>query len=265
MTVTEGFGETMNGSLSLHARPMATLMLVCPVCGSDAADTIGVTGILADPLSAAVVMRCDDCATAYLSPTPSPSAEPPRKPADAAAVRRLIHRWTNGVQATSRILVIDDAASAPESGRYDFILLPRTLESADHPGALLTHARSLLAKGGQVIVNLGNAASSCFTVFGGRHWSGYQDPGVLQQLTPAAMQCLSASAGLRISRLETRFASDCWLRSTRNWLQDWGAGDLLIGLFTGPWIVPQLIAMLLEAQAVARGRGALLGVVLELQ
>jgi hypothetical protein len=243
---------------------MTTLMLLCPVCGSDAADTIGVTGKLTDPLIASVVMRCDDCATAYLSPAPSPPAETAQKSEDSPAVRRLIHRWTNAVRTTSTILVIDDAASAPKSGSYDFILLPGTLECAHHPGALLGHARSLLVKGGKVIVILGNAASSCFTVFGGRHWTGYQNPGVRQQLTPAAMQILSASAGLQIAKLETRFASEDWLRSTRNWLQDWGVGGLLTGLLTGPWILPQLAAMLFEAQAVARGRGASLVAELEL-
>jgi hypothetical protein len=243
---------------------MMTLLLLCPVCRSDAADTLGVTGKLSDPLDATVVMRCEDCATAYLSPAPSPPAGPTRQPADAAVIRRLLGHWTNGVRAESRILVIDDAATVPESGRYDFILLPGSLESADDPSALLGHARSLLVERGEIIVILGNAASSCFTVFGGRHWDGYQNAGVRQQLTPTAMQRLSASAGLRIARLETRFVSGGWLRSTRNWLQDWGAGRALIGLLTGPWILPQFVAMLLEAQAVARGRGASLGAVLVL-
>ncbi len=243
---------------------MTTLMLLCPVCGSDAADTLGVTGKLSDPLDATVVMRCDDCATAYLSPAPLPPAAPARPLADAAATRRLLGHWAKGVGVESRILVIDDAATVPESGHYDFILLPGSLESADDPNALLGHVRGLLAERGEIIVTLGNAASSCFTIFGGRHWDGYQNPGVRQQLTPKAMRRLSASAGLRIARLETRFGSRSWLRSTRNWLQDWGAGRALVGLLTGPWVLPQLAAMLLEAQAVARGRGASLGAVLVL-
>ncbi len=233
-------------------------MLLCPVCGSDAADTLGVTGRLADPLDAVVVMRCESCATAYLSPAPSQPAGPARQSADSTATRRLIRRWAKGAHAASNVLVIDDSNSAPGTGPYEVILLPETLESSVHPAALLGQARKQLAASGRAIVMLGNAASSCFAVFGGRHWSGYQNPGVRQQLTSAALRRLCDIAGFRVARLETLFASDCWLDSTRNWLRDWGAGRALTFLLTGPWLVPQVVAALLEALAVARGRGALL-------
>ncbi len=245
-------------------KPMSTLLLLCPVCGSDAADTLGVTGRLEDPLDATVVMLCDDCGTAYLSPAPSLPAAATDRAADSPEASRQIRRWTKGTKPTSSILVIDERTPVPETGRFDVILLPGTLETADDPAVVLGQVRGLLAADGKVMVILNNAGSSCFTLFGGRHWSGYQRPGVRQQLTPAALQRLTKNAGLRTTRLGTRFASEGWLNATRNWLRDWGAGRALTGLLTGPWLLPQLIATLLEVQALARGRGALLTAELEL-
>jgi hypothetical protein len=94
---------------------------------------------------------------------------PARNFADSPVARRWIHRWTKGAQDASTILVIDDAGSISASGPYDIILLPATLESSEHPAQLLEKARKLLATSGKTIVILGNAASSCFAVFGGRH------------------------------------------------------------------------------------------------
>ncbi len=245
-------------------KPMSTLLLLCPVCGSDAADTLGVSGRLEDPLDATVVMRCDDCGSAYFSPAPTPPAAPTNQPADWPEARRRIRRWTKGAKPTSNFFVIDEGTPIPQTGHFDQILLPGTLETADDPAALLGQVRGLLAADGKVTVILNNAASSCFSLFGGRHWNGYQRPGVRQQLTPTALRRLSENAGLRTKMLGSRFASQGWLIATRNWLRDWGAGRALTGLLTGPWILPQLIATLLEVQALARGRGALLVAELEL-
>ena len=166
--------------------------------------------------------------------------------------------------AASRILVIDDAATVPESGRYDFILLPGSLESADDPTALLGHARSLLVERGEIIVTLGNAASSCFTVFGGRHWDGYQNPGVRQQLTPKPCSASRQvpDCELQDSRPGSRAGAGCARRATG--CRTGALAGRLSACSPARWILPQLAAMLLEAQALARGRGASLGAVLVL-
>jgi ubiquinone/menaquinone biosynthesis C-methylase UbiE len=165
--------------------------------------------------------------------------------------------------AGSKVLHIDGSTSPPESGSYDLILMTRSLESAVDPSALLRHASRLLSDRGRAVVVGRNADSSCFTVFGGRHWSGYQFPGTRQQLTPDSLRRATANAGLRVEHLRTRFASNVWLRSTANWLQDWGAGPAIVSLFTGRWLVPQMVSALLETLAVARGRGSLLVVELK--
>lgn len=285
----------------MEAEDSRTLMLRCPTCGSDAADTLGVTGDVNGSPEAAVVMRCEECSTVYLSPAPIEHAgSPPRLPA-SALTRRRIHRWTRGLPPGARILCVDGPtgeyraalsragdrgwviesmdlaqrsaelgtagvaireASAgdglPEPGAYDLILLPRSLESALDPSALLTRVAGLLASGGRVVAIVNNAGSSCFAAFGGRHWSGYQYPNTRQHLTPQALRWLGSSVGLRIRELDTVFAPDTWLASMANWLRDWGASDGVIRLLSGRWLVPAAMTAILEGIAAMRGRGSLL-------
>lgn len=248
----------MDGSRLSPVEPSWTLMLRCPVCASDAADTLGVTGSLGGSLDATVVMRCEDCTAVYLSPaTSGPAATPPAS-ADIPFTPRRLRRWARGLPAGAKILRADATARLPESGTYDLILLSRSLESADDPGARLRQAAGLLAPAGRVVVFAGNAASSCFAVFGGRHWNGYQLPQTRQQFTPEALRRLCANAGLRVAMQTTASAADAWLHSTANWLRDWSARPALVRLFTGRWLLPRAVAALLDGLAVARGRGALL-------
>ncbi|MGH8196968.1 MAG: methyltransferase domain-containing protein [Steroidobacteraceae bacterium] len=151
----------------------------------------------------------------------------------------------------------------PESGGYDLILLSRYLESADDPSAALRRAAGLLAPGGRAVVIGSNAASSCFALFGGRHWNGYQFPQTRLQLTPAALRRASTNAGLRIIKIATESDAQAWLHSTANWLHDWDLSPALVHLLTGRWLLPQAVAALLEGLAAARGRAALLVAQLE--
>ncbi len=253
----------MPGSSPDEAARVQTLMLLCPVCQSDAGDTLGVTGTLKESLTATVVLRCDECGTVYLSPAmPALGITPPQSP-DSIMTRRRLRRMARGVAKNASVFQVDRNESFPETGSFDLILLNGSLETAECPRAQLRRARHLLAAGGRAIVIAGNAASSCFSVFGGRHWNGYQFPGTRQQLTPNALHRLCENSGLRVRHLATGFASDAWLRSTANWLRDWGAREALVGLFTGPWLLPQAMAAGLEAIAVGRGRGSLLVAELE--
>jgi hypothetical protein len=156
------------------------------------------------------------------------------------------------------VICIDAPPDLPQDGGYDLVALDQALERARDPAALLHSAVRLLSRGGRILVICANVRSSCFAVFGGRHWSGYAIAGARQQLTAEAVRRLCAGAGLRAERLRTRFAAKAWLESTRSWLRDWGAGSLLVSIVTGRWAVPAAIASLIEAIAVVRGRGALL-------
>jgi hypothetical protein len=226
------------------------------VCGSDGGDTLGVTGALAETAEASVVMRCDDCRAVYLSPAGDAAAD--GAPREVSAARRLAGRFAGGGVPAERILPVEDGAAMPASGRYERVLLLHALESAAEPARLLARAASLLDAGGRVVVVAANAGSSCFAVFGGRHWCGYAPRGTRQQLTAEALNALAGRAGLRIARMATAWQAAAWLQSTERWLRDWGAGKWLIGLATGKWLLPQACAALLETIAVLRGRGALL-------
>lgn len=280
----------MDGITLLQAEPTPTLMLRCPTCASDAADTLGVTGSLDGSLDATVVMFCEACSTVYLSPVEVETAgSPPSIPVTALTLRR-IDRWARDLPPAARMLCVDRGAAehlrvllqaagqdwiidgtdldnrscvASTTSRYHLILLPHSLESARDSNALLGQVANLLTEGGRIVVIVSNAGSSCFAAFGGRHWSGYQFPKTRQHFTPKALHTLGENSGLRVKELETLFALEPWLTSFANWLRDWGASNAAIRLFTGRWVVPQAVTSILEGIAAIRGRGSLLVAQLE--
>lgn len=279
----------MDGMSLSAAERLQTLALRCPICASDAADTLGVTGSFRVAADACVVMQCQECTTVYLSPVPVDGPVlPPGFPA-AVLTRRRVERWTRGLPPSARILCFDggiaerlsshartrgrswvvesaDQASASLSAaRYDLILLANALEAARDPGRFLRQAASRLADGGRIIAVVHNAGSAAFGSFGGRHWSGYRFPGSRQCFTPAALGRLAGHAGLRLMVGQTLFHPQAWLESTDNWLRDWGTGVGTRRLFTGRWLVPRAISCLVEVVAAMRGRGSMLAARLEMQ
>jgi len=254
---------------AVDGRPAtATLMIHCPVCGSDGGETLGVTGAVDPALQSAVVMACERCDTVYLSPPPERSASVDADAETDSVYARSIRRLKQGMPANSRVFCAGaDPRSLlsrdPGAGRFDRILLPLALESADDPAVMLAHAVSLLEAGGQADVLVGNASSTCFRLFGGRHWYGYRYPRVRQCFRAEGIRVLAARQGLGVSGTRTLFAPGAWLASARNWLRDWGAGRFLTALLTGPWGVPWLVASLIESVALLRGRGSVLVVHLQ--
>ena len=128
---------------------------------------------------------------------------------------------------------------------------------------MLAHAASLLEAGGQVDVLIGNNNSTCFSIFGGRHWFGYRYPQVRQSFRTEGIGTLAVGRGLQVADSQTLFVPGAWLVSARNWLRDWGAGRFATALVTGPWGVPWVVAALIESVAVLRGRGSVLVVHLQ--
>ena len=236
----------------------ATLMLDCPVCRSDSADTLGVAGGGEGEPDAAVVMRCEECESVYLTPPrgPQPGGQG-REPQRISSARQL-RRWTRGFADAANMARITSSGELPAGGSYDFIALDFALECALDPGKLLSAAAKLLSAEGRIFVIADNARSSCFTVFGGRHWSGYASGCVRQQLTARSIARLCATSSLHASRVSSRFAAAAWLDSASSWLRDWGAGSGLTAVLAGRWPVPMIVAGALEAFAVFRGRGAVL-------
>ena len=235
-----------------------TLILDCPVCRSDSADTLGVAGGGEGEPDAAVVMRCEECESVYLTPPrkPQPGGHG-REPQRLSSARQL-RRWTRGLADAAGMARITSSGALPAGGSYDLIALDFALESALNPGELLSAVAKLLSAKGRIFVIADNARSSCFTVFGGRHWSGYASGSVRQQLTDRSIARLCAQSSLHASRVSSRFAAAAWLDSARSWLRDWGAGSGLAAVLAGRWPVPVIVAGAFEAFAVFRGRGTVL-------
>ncbi len=79
-----------------------------------------------------------------------------------------------------------------------------------------------------------------------------------QHFSPRALNGLAENAGLHVTETQTLFAPEFWLESTANWLRDWEAGNGMIRLFTGRWIVPRAVTSAIEGVAAIRGRASLL-------
>ncbi len=242
----------------------ATLMMLCPVCGSDGGETLGVTGAFGGSLAAAVVMQCEDCGTVYLAPPYEKGQGSADATRDAVAVfERVIDRQKLEVSAGYHFMLAptDEAellARCPEGQCFDHILLPLALESSSSPAQLLQRLRRMLKDDGTVDVVVGNVRSSCFEVFGGRHWFAYRFPGSRQHFSIRGIERLAEQAGFKVTGSRTVSAPEAWLQSVRNWLADWRASKLTTKLMTGGWVVPAAVAYLIEAVAAARGKGAIL-------
>ncbi len=245
-----------------------TLMIRCPACESDIAETLGVTGPFDQSLKSTVVMRCGDCATVYLSPPPvSDDGDHAAGRAAINAFDAAIRHQKSRVSAGARFyctlpeqLEIDCDAVA---GHLDHLLLPLSPESSARPEALLRNAALLLDDGGKLDLVLANVDSSCFRTFGGRHWFAYRFPGTRQQFGVCGISRVADKAGFRVAKSTTFAAPAAWLLSTRNWLVDWRASKFTIALLTGRWVVPWIVAWLLERIALLRGRASILVVRLE--
>lgn len=237
-----------------------TLIMLCPVCESDAAETLGVTGAMDRSPDATVIMQCGDCDTVYLSPPPSSAGSD-----DDSTLRRVYEPVINDVKQSvpaNRTFVSADTTESSILGRsgeqIDRIALPLTLESSADPKALLEHARGLLADGGQLQIVVGNVGSSCFRAFRGRHWCGYRYPAANQYFALRSIEDAAKRAQLRVSSSRTAASAHAWLLSLRNLLEDWNAPRVVVALLTGRWLIPWAVASLVESVAAMRGRGAVL-------
>jgi len=246
-----------------------TLIIICPICQSDDGDTLGVTGAMDGSLASTVVMQCGSCQSVYLSPPPDRQARDGAHDETRTRVfDRAIGRLKKNIPTDTTFVSADTSGIAllerdPDAGRFGLILLPLTLESAGAPGELLSHAAKLLDENGRIELVVGNVGSSCFRYYRGRHWCGYRYPRTRQQLSAKGIALLAERAGLRVSEQRSSAAPAAWLISTRNWLEDWGAKRIVVGLLTGPWLVPWLVAALFEGIATLRRRGAVLSLRLE--
>lgn len=237
------------------------LMLLCPVCQSDVAETLGVTGRMDGSLDSSVVMICEECKTVYLSPNPRDADGP--VPVSSKVYAPCIRTVKEGVPANTTFLLADTfertlLSRDPAKDTFGLILIPLSLESSADPGALLAHAGKLIDSKGRVDVLLGNTDSSSFATFGGRHWFGYRFPHTRQHFGAAGLSVIAKKAGLRVDESYSLASAQAWLTSLGNLLQDWGAHKSVVALLTGRWLIPWLIASLFERVALLRGRASVL-------
>ena len=275
---------SMDEGVSAPMDDERTLILLCPVCSSDASETIGITGTMDGSLQETVIMECQECSTVYFSPRPaSAPGGSPRLPA-TILTDALVRGWTKGLPSDARVLCIDiDGCECSQAltkivpaswsitgvdsmtfsgeansvnGKYDLILLPLTLEAVSSPRDLMNEASKRLTQGGRIVSITFNAGSSSFGLFGGRHWDGYRFPETSQHFARESLERLASETGFGVQDVRTHSVPSTWLKSARRWLSDWNSGAVVTAILTGHWLVPQIFALVLEQIASARGRGS---------
>jgi hypothetical protein len=246
-----------------------TLFICCPICESDAAETLGVTGNVRGELAATVIMCCNQCHCVYLTPRPDAAGSSTTNDSEIDnLVQRKRTQLLKAVPTGTTFLNAEEQPAMlmqrdPGKNRFDRILLPHTLESAEAPVALMRHVCALAEAGGKVELLLSKAQSSCFSFFCGRHWYGYRFPHARQMLGIDAVRVLAEHAGFTLQDKRTLFSADAWRISFRNWLSDWGMPPIMIVLLAGRWGGPWIVAALFESVAALRGRAAVLHATLE--
>jgi SAM-dependent methyltransferase len=116
-------------------------------------------------------------------------------------------------------------------GCYDLVLLIGTVEHALDPVATLSSVGLLLRPTGRAVIVAQNLASPSFTLFGGRHWGGYDVPRQRRLFTVEGLRRLAGSAGLELASLSTLSSTAPWLRSMHRLLEDWGSPAWLVNCF----------------------------------
>ncbi len=250
-------------------KPVDTLIILCPICGSDSGDTLGVTGLFDREKDSTVVLQCAECSTVYLSPMPRAESTSGSIAGNLPSnMLRTLEGLQRKIAADGKCLCadVDDnqiLGRDPRKGLYKIVLLTLTTESAADPIALLQRAAALLDRGGQLYAVVSNTDSFCFKFYGGRHWFGYRFPDARQFLGQKALDVLARAAGLRIKHAKSVSAANGWLISTNNWLTDWGAHPVVVKIVTGRWLLPWLVAAMIEFFASINGNGCVLVVEME--
>lgn len=243
--------------------PASTLLLICPVCGSDGAEPEAVVGRFEQGARASLYLRCSVCTALYQNPVPSRATNSVRG-SEEAVPARLMGRWLGHPGIASLTLSRDgDVVAATGDQRYDQVVVPFLLETSPDPAAVLRAAASLLRPSGVVIVVVRNPEALAFSAFRGRHWSGYRSLDTRQVLPGRALTHLANRAQLRLLRSRSHFSPGSWLKSLRNLLHDWGAPRWLVPILAGSWPVPVAAAWVLEGVSVLFGKGSLLVATLE--
>ncbi len=140
-----------------------------------------------------------------------------------------------------------------ESGRFDRVLLLRSLERCGDPRRLLAESFRVLKPGGSLRLATPNASAASRRLFG-RYWSGLDAPRHRVIHSRASLRALLSSAGFRSVRIgtTTRNAEECAMRSLDGMRDKWAARDVSHRI--GKEMLPRVLRLLFAAVNGVTGR-----------
>lgn len=145
---------------------------------------------------------------------------------------------------------------------YHLALVIQTIEHIENPLETLAAVRSLLRKGGSVVIVTDNTSSLDCKLFRGRHWGGFHFPRHWNLFNRDAMHRLAKNADLDVVHIGTQVSPVNWVYSLRNLLVDWGAPAWAYKRFSLQSPVALAVFTLLDNCMRLFGRGALLRAIL---
>jgi hypothetical protein len=245
--------------------PLALSPTLCPVCGDRASEPAAVTKDFdfATSPDTFLVLKCVGCGSIYLSLVPTDEEAARIYP--AVYLEQRPGRWRGSPEEGARILDLgvpvrrsrlEEVARGGE--QYDLARLDLTLEHIPDPAATLEAVRFALRPGARAVLILNNLRSPAFSLFGGRHWGGYDAPRQRRVLTVDGLLRLAEGAGLELTGLSTVASANPWRQSMRRLCQDWGAPAWLARRFDNRARASTALFGGLDSLFRLLGRGALL-------
>lgn len=236
-----------------------TLLLLCPICGSDDAEPVGVIGDFDHGPSPTLSLRCGNCNGVYLNPPPEIS----RSSSSAFPDEDLMDLRFQGFGGAVVIVTEVEALAALEPVSTSVIFAPFVLERVSDPKQLLQQLHRALKPGGKVLLAASNTEGWSFRLFGGRSWSEYEFPVNRQLFDKRSIAWLANSTNFIVRGYKTIPRSRTWVTSSRATMRDWGFPDSAVTALAGDWFGPSSIASLIEQMAVWVGRGTIITTQLE--
>jgi ubiquinone/menaquinone biosynthesis C-methylase UbiE len=141
---------------------------------------------------------------------------------------------------------------------YDLVFMIMTIEHLARPDKALRSVKSLLKKGGRLVIVTDNTDSMDFKFFKKHYWGGYHFPRHWNLFSSQSFNKLAKKTGFEVIGLRTIVSPVNWVYSIHNSLVDHGKPKWLIDRFTLKSTFSLAVFTILDFIFQKFGRGALL-------
>jgi SAM-dependent methyltransferase len=146
---------------------------------------------------------------------------------------------------------------------FDLALMIQTIEHLEKPFEILAVIKSVLKKGGKLVIVTDNTDSLDFKLFKNGYWGGYHFPRHWNLFNQSSLARLAEKAGFEIADSTTQVSPVNWVFSIHNWLVDSEKPSWLINQFALKSTASLSVFTSLDIVLQRFGKGALLRTILQ--